>query len=207
MPPRRTVIDDDGVLFIADENRILELVNQALKGNNRAWAELERLFKQILHNSIKRRIRSPETAEDIYQEAWIKAYIKLPDLREPKRFGGWLYRIALNCIRDHWRTEQRQAPQESTNSEEIMSRILDLAPRPDELVEANELAQIIRSATNQLSETQRAILILKYYDGLSYAEIAEVLGKPVSTIRSNHRHAIQSLREQRLLISYTIRNL
>jgi RNA polymerase sigma factor (sigma-70 family) len=200
--PMRCRSDDILTDVALDETKIKSLIEGACRGNREAVEKLFKFHRENIYQFVYRRVRNPHDTEDLTQDILIKIIVNLPKLRHPERFGGWWMRIALNVMNDYFGKSHRGRFVSVDNYELMALNIEDSALKPDKQAIENQLAYDIQKAIDALPKTQRAVFILKEYDGLSYAEIAAVLGRPVNTIRSNHRHAKQTLRQNQTLRSY-----
>lgn len=128
-------------------------------------------------------------AEDLAQETFVRAFRALVRYEPRGKVSTWLFSIAANVARDHWRRQKRQAE----------------VPYEDEAlhVEARDLSEgmQVREALLSLSLEQRSVLILRYYHDLSYAEIAEALVIPVGTVRSRIHNGLERLKGQLLEVT------
>jgi RNA polymerase sigma-70 factor (ECF subfamily) len=163
-----------------------ELVQQVLDGRVDAFNLLVWRWQRPLYNFLYRMTGEREQARDLAQEAFLRAYTRLRDLKEPDKFGAWLYRIALNQHRSHLRTH---AAQEAQWSPEI-----DTELEAPVTVAARELRITVRALVGRLTPEQREVVLLKIYDGFKFEEIAEILGCPASTVKSRLYAAFDQLR-------------
>lgn len=126
-------------------------------------------------------------AQDICQEAFLRAYARLKDLREKERFASWLFRIAVNLhrsvVRRPWFQNEKQAPQVIADSP---------GSGPDTPA---ELRIFIRRLLAGLASEHREVVILKVYHGFDFQEIAAILDCPVSTVKSRLYKAFEELRQ------------
>jgi len=160
------------------------LAVSAVTGNLRAAEELYRRYHTPLVCYLQRLTRDEDTAEDLFQEAFFRAYANL-DRFDPRRpFRPWLYRIATNVSLDWLRSQSRALPPADWPTE----------PSVADVVEERELARNVEEAVSALSGDHRTVFILRQYQGLSYAEIAEVCGCPEGTARSRMHYALRILR-------------
>ena len=196
---RRNTMDDISAAVDPDANRIQALVNGARKGIEKHFEDLQKIFARKVYQFVYRRVGNPHDAEDLCQDIWIKVFINLPRLRQPASFKGWLFQIAIQAVNEYLGQPYRRWFVRSDDYEEMALRIEDVALKPDAIAMGNELSHDLWEAYDQLPKAQQAVFILKEYDGWSYAEIAAFLDNPVSTIRSNHRHAKQALRQNSAL--------
>src|SRR5262245_55686047 len=154
----------------------VDLVRQAQGGDDVAFERLAGASIDRLYAVALRITRDPTLAEDAVQQALVAAWRDLPSLREPERFEAWTYRLLVHACsrelrrRDPWRT--RVVP---------LTDDLAIASAPEHVVVEREA---VERAFARLRDDQRAVLVLHHYAGMSLAEIASVIGRPASTIRS-----------------------
>ena len=130
-------------------------------------------------------------AEDLVQEAFLRVLRSIGQYRHPRPFKPWLYAITTNLARDHYkRAETRHAADVQLDKE--MTRGPDA--RPEDRLVANQEAQQVAAAVMTLPAHQREALVLRYYQGLSLAEVASALGVPVGTVKSRIHLALRRLR-------------
>ncbi len=154
-----------------------------------AFEELVRLYHRPVVQMLYRMCGELPMAEDAAQEAFIRAWRHLPRYRPRAPFRHWLYRIAINAMRDMVRRRR----------EEVDIEALPLTADgegPEEAWERQERIAQVRAAVLALPEASRAVLILREYEGLSYREIAQTLGIPVGTVMSRLHYARSRLRDR-----------
>jgi len=136
---------------------------------------------------VGRFVRDREEVADVTQEAFIKAYRALPNFRGDSAFYTWLYRIAANAAKNHLVALGRRPTSDMALDD---SEVFDVPGRlkdhqsPDEVIMGQELEVLISRTIEELPAELRAALTLREFEGLSYAEIADVLGCPIGTVRS-----------------------
>jgi len=182
---------------------ISELVHRAKQGDDEAFGMLVEQYQDNIYGYVSRMLHDPEEAEDVAQEVFIRAYRNLAGFREAASFPTWLYRIATNLAIDAARSRKsRRAdtvsldePVETAEGE--ISRQLPADRRGTvSQVESSHLQQIVAEAIAQLSAKLRTVITLYDIEGLSYEEIAEVLGCPVGTVKSRLFNARNQLRDK-----------
>lgn len=180
-----------------------ELVKRFQNGEEKVFNSLVSEYQKRIFNLIYKYVPNSETAKDLSQEVFLKAFLALPHFKRQSAFYSWLYRIAINLCIDYLRKQKRshilpfnELPTDS-NDEEILS---DLKPSPSEQAEMKELGQIIRKAVNQLPPGQRRVFNLRYQEGLQLKEIAARLNRSEGTIKAHLHHARRRL--QTLLLPY-----
>jgi RNA polymerase sigma-70 factor (ECF subfamily) len=179
------------------------LVSRVLGGDVGAFNALARRWQKPLYNFAYRYTGHVEEAEDICQEALSRAYAHLARLRDPERFGSWLYAIAYRMCQDRGRRKRRRVEVSTDEMAEAgvdPSSLLAGAGReaggedPEDLVEANELGELLHRALQKLPEEQRVALVLREYQGYTSGEIARLLEVPVATVRSRIFYGLKSMR-------------
>jgi len=163
------------------------LVRRAKKGDFRAFDLLVIKYQAKIISISQRLVKDINIAEDMAQETFIKAYKVLDSFREESAFYTWIYRIAVNTSKNYLISRGRF--KENTESEmhtDFSNSILELEGQdsPEDLLLADNLKDLINAELNDLPEEIRTSLTLREYDGLSYAEISNILDCPVGTVRS-----------------------
>ena len=171
----------------------LEIIQMTLTESSEAFGELVEKYQARLYNSIVQ-IFGPRDAEDIVQDAFVKAFQKLDSFKGTSSFYTWLYRIAFNTAVSHLR---KQPPIISIDElqEAIGDNLADDGERPGEAMEKKERSKQIQSALQLLTEEHRTILILREVEQMSYETLANLFQLPVGTIRSRLHRARMCLRE------------
>ena len=166
----------------------LELIKQAQQGDRWAFGELVRHHREGTINVVYRMCGDVALAEEAAQEAFIRAWTHLPSYKPRSPFRNWVYRIATNVALDTLRSQKETVDVESVDVE-------DSGQRPDELTETRERGDRVRQAVLELPPASRAVIVLREYEGLSYAEIADTLSIPVGTVMSRLNYARTLLRQ------------
>lgn len=133
-------------------------------------------------------------AEDLFQETMTRGIQELPRYDTGRSFSTWLFTIATNLWRDHARSGRRAARREVRDLAEPVPHVPPVSPL-DEIMH-REVADQVREALSDLDEDHRVVLTLRHYQGLRYAEIAEVLGCPIGTIKSRMHAAVAAIRDR-----------
>ena len=180
-----------------------QLVQRAQRGDLRAFDLLVLKYQGRIAALVSRYVSDAGELEDVTQEAFIKAYRALGKFRGDSAFYTWLYRIAVNAAKNHLVAKGRRPGANATieDAEGLdEGGLLSESASPEALAMGGELAEVVESALNGLPDELKAALMLREFDGLSYDDIADVLGCPVGTVRSRifrAREAIdQRVREQ-----------
>ena len=173
-----------------------ELVARAQGGDLESFNQLIVRWERPIYALAYRVIGREEDARDVCQDAFLRAYRALPGFKGQAKFSSWLYRIALNLCRD-WIRRQRRAPV-SQMPEDVDSMELAAQTGPvesiEDLVARRELSAIVEQAMSILSEEQRTAIILKEYHGLTFQEIADMQGCPLSTVKTRLYQGLSLLR-------------
>lgn len=176
------------------------LVERTLAGERRAFGELVERYQKRVYAIAYGILRDRDDAWDAAQEAFVKAYKNLSRFKGDAAFYTWMYRITYNLAIDHYRSKGRKAAVHFEDPA-LMESALEAEGRPTyqtdpaELTDRAELTRILHEAMNRLSEKHRAIIVLREVEGLSYEEIASVLGIPKGTVMSRLFHARKNLQD------------
>lgn len=180
-----------------------QLVQRAQRGDLRAFDLLVLKYQGRISALVSRYVSDAGEVEDVTQEAFIKAYRALGKFRGDSAFYTWLYRIAANAAKNHLVAKGRRPGADATIEDAEgfdEGGMLSESASPEALAMGGELAEVVEFALNALPDELKAALMLREFDGLSYDDIADVLGCPVGTVRSRifrAREAIdQRVKEQ-----------
>jgi RNA polymerase sigma-70 factor (ECF subfamily) len=182
------------IVPLSDEQAMARVQNE---DDEAAFELLARRWRQAVWRLCARMTQDPHRAEDLAQEAFLRLYAHRRRYRPEARFSTFLWRIALNLCRDEYRRIQRR--QELNLAEPPLESPASLqnsgSPTlsPDESAIAGEEAEQVRRAVARLSESQRAVLVLRHYEGLKFREIAQVLEIPEGTVKSRMAEALVQL--------------
>jgi RNA polymerase sigma-70 factor (ECF subfamily) len=173
-----------------------ELVEAFRGGDLAAFDALVRRWDRRIRGAIHRILGSEDDARDLSQETFLKAYRALGTFKGEARFSSWLYQIALNLCRDRMRRRKGKTLVSLGELEEDGMGLVSGPGRPTalDLVEAGDLARTVAAAVAALPEEQREIIVLKEYQELTFVEIAEVLGVPLSTVKTRLYRGLGQLR-------------
>ena len=164
------------------------LVQRAIGGDSAAFGTLVERYQQQVFNLALRMVGSRADAEDLAQEAFIRAWRALPSFHQSAQFSTWLYRLTSNICIDFLRSRGRKPTVSLTvEGDDEESEELDVADErydPEENFQRAELQRAVQRGLNTLPEEFRTILILRELEGLSYAEIGEMLHLEEGTVKS-----------------------
>jgi RNA polymerase sigma-70 factor (ECF subfamily) len=179
-----------------DEN----LVKQTQRGDKAAFNLLVIKYQHRVAKLVSRFVHNHEEAEDVVQEAFIKAYRAIGKFRGESQFYTWLYRIAVNTAKNYLVSRSRKPPASDLDAEEaetmsVGARLTDIAT-PERNMLADEIAGTVRRVIEELPEDLRTALTLREFEGLSYDDIANAMGCPVGTVRSRIFRAREAIDAQ-----------
>jgi RNA polymerase sigma-70 factor (ECF subfamily) len=178
-----------------------ELVERAQRGDKTAFDLLVQKYQRKLGRLLSRMIRDQAEVEDVVQEAFIKAYRALPNFRGDSAFYTWLYRIGINTAKNYLVAMGRR-PQVSTEIEvedaENFEDGHDLRTidTPETELMTKQIAQTVNDTVAALPEELRTAITLREIEGLSYEEIATLMGCPIGTVRSRIFRARETIAEK-----------
>ena len=165
-----------------------DVIRRVLDGDVNAFEELVKAYETKVYNLALQMLGNKQDAQDVTQEAFIKAYNSLSSFRGESRFSGWLYRIVSNMCLDFLRKKSRGKPGsltvEDDDGEEIQLDLPDTSQAPEEVLEKKLTRDAVRRGLASLPPDARQILLLREIEGLSYEEIGETLGLESGTVKS-----------------------
>jgi RNA polymerase sigma-70 factor (ECF subfamily) len=171
------------------------LIEAALQGKAWGYEELVNRYKDRLFTAIRSDVGCAAMAEDIVQDAFVRAVMNLDSFRYQSHFYTWLYRIAINSRRSYLRNRQRFHQVNADNDAHLLDRDDRRDTPPDQLQRA-EAREQVSQALARLESHHRTILILREFDGLDYESIAEVLSVHKGTVRSRLSRARARLKHE-----------
>jgi RNA polymerase sigma-70 factor (ECF subfamily) len=169
------------VIFREVEDR--DLIAKARRGDVEAFNLLVSRWEKRIFNYLLRLLANREDALDVSQEVFLKAYQNLPKLDAAEKFAGWLFRIAHNEAFSLLRRKRPESELPMERPEHTGGRLLPM-----------ELSLAVESALKVLNDDQRDAVLLKVYQGFKFDEMAEILGCPVSTVKSRLYTALDLLK-------------
>src|ERR1700719_5067887 len=175
-----------------------ELVARSIRGDSESFNELVLRWERPIYALAYRTIGREDEARDVCQETFLRAFRALPRFRGQAKFSSWLYRIALNLCRDWMRRQRRTPVVQAPEDVDLMD--LAAASEPSEsiedLVARQQQVRAVQRAMTVLPEEQRAAIILKEYHGLTFQEIADLVGCPLSTVKTRLYQGLTVLRRE-----------
>jgi RNA polymerase sigma-70 factor, ECF subfamily len=169
-------------------------VAAALSGQQSAFEQIVRRYQRPMVNLIARMTGDRGHAEDLAQEAFVKAFRSLPAFDTTRRLSSWLFRIAHNTAIDALRRPRHQMVSIDARTREARESVsTPVAPREPDPVEREALGHALEAAMNRLRPDFRAAVALRYDEGLPFDEIGHVMGIPEATARSHVHRARKEL--------------
>lgn len=164
------------------------LVKRVQEGDKKAFDLLVLKYQSKIINLVMRYLRDPDEANDVAQEAFLKAYRALPKFRGDSAFYTWLYRIAVNTAKNYLVAVKRRPVEydldlQDPEQYEMQARLKDI-DSPEGMLLKDEVQKTIDKAVEALPEDLRTAIILREMEGMTYEEIAETMECPVGTVRS-----------------------
>ena len=178
-------------------SRIIQLVESAQAGDQLAFHRLVDHYQPEIYRMLYYRTRSRMDAEDLTQDVFLKAYKHLPRLQSPAVFRSWLYRIAVNRVKDHFRKMRFRALFGNSSVDDENFRETEemvMAPQAPEELERKEFWRQVEKMLNVLSRMEKEVFILRFFDQLSLKEITAALGKNESTIKTHLYRALKKMK-------------
>jgi RNA polymerase sigma-70 factor, ECF subfamily len=173
-----------------------ELVARSMGGDTDSFNQLILRWERPIYALAYRVIGREEEARDVCQEAFLRAYRALPGFKGQAKFSSWLYRITLNLCRDWIRKQRRQPVSQFPEDADIDEMASAAGPSEsiEDLVARRELSGVVEQAMSHLPEEQRTAIILKEYHGMTFQEIADLQGCPLSTVKTRLYQGLSVLR-------------
>lgn len=172
----------------------LELVEQAQAGNGDAFRGLVDRHARVLFHTAYRLTHNEQSAEDVVQEALLKAYRKLDKFDRRAEFGTWLYRITVNSAMDLMRKESRRAAKAPMDGGLELETFASTEPAPDRVAASGEMGREVRRVLAGLSPLERSAFILRHFEGRTTTEICETLGIRTGATKQAVFRAVRKLR-------------
>ena len=177
---------------ISDE----QLVELSRTGDEDAFARLVRRYEKELYNFLLKFLGQSASAEDVFQEAFLQVHQSLGTFESGRRFRPWLYTIAANKARDLFRSQARRPtvqltpPDDETDISQLWDGLLKDTTTPQQQLQLKQRQEFVREVIGQMPDHLREILVLAYFNQLSYKELSEVLGIPLGTVKSRLHSAV-----------------
>ncbi len=169
------------------------LMAQVAEGKRDCLEPLVRRYASPLLTFIRRMVGDDHRGEELFQEVFLAVWAKRRQYQAPRPFKPWLYAIAVNKCREWFRGPS--VPVTGPLDEAAPTAPAAPGPSPVDTAIATETAALVAAAVTRLPAQQRAVVVLRIWDGLSYAEIAQVVGRTEATVRSHMPHGLAAIRK------------
>ncbi|TYO96578.1 sigma-70 family RNA polymerase sigma factor [Desulfallas thermosapovorans] len=180
------------------DNTVKLLVDKSKKGHTEAFEQLVKMYQNKVYALCYQLTNSQSDAQDLAQEAFVKAYRSLSGFRNEADFGTWIHRITVNL----WiNTKRRRRPELSldatitTDNGEVSFDVPSDDESPEDIIERKEFSSLVQRTMNGLSEEHRTVLILREMHGYNYDEIAQIMNCSLGTVKSRINRARQNLKK------------
>lgn len=173
-----------------------QLLTSFRSGDEQAFTQLVRRYEKRLYNYLLRFLGRPTWAEDVFQETFLQVYISVASFDPNRRFRPWLYTIATNKARDYLRSSARRHAihltnlDDDTGSSQLWDQLMTEETTAYDILDLKEQKELVRKVVEQLPDHLRQILILAYFEQLSYKEMADILEIPLGTVKSRLHAAV-----------------
>jgi RNA polymerase sigma-70 factor, ECF subfamily len=174
-----------------------ELIYRFKAGDETGFDELVRRYRQRIHALLYRLVRNPEDASDLAQDVFVRAYQALPRFKGNSSFYTWIYRIAVNQAFNLHRARNRKKARRDleVDLDEDVVNTVAAREHPQGDLRQTELRLAIRNAVDLLPERQRAVFVLRQYQGLTNLEVAQTLKCSMGAVKANYFFALQKLKK------------
>jgi RNA polymerase sigma-70 factor, ECF subfamily len=174
-------------------------IGAVLAGNREAYGELVKRHSRMLFRLAYRMTGNQADADDVVQDAFLRAYQKLATFESRADFGTWIYRIAVHCALDRLakrRAEEARRVSEENDPEQDAVQVPDLSPNPERLAMSAEIAALREVAMRGLSPMERTAFVLRHMEDRSTEEIAAALNVTPNTAKQSVYRAVQKVRHR-----------
>lgn len=174
-----------------------QVVAQALAGSEDAYRELVERYERPVWSLVVRMVHDDAVAEELAQDAFVKAFRALDSYDPKRKFSSWLFKIAHNATLDHLRRKNLDTVPLETDQEDdwdLKERLEDTATRsPEAEASRGDLAEALEDAVGSLRPEYREVVVLRFGEGLAYQEIVEITGLPLGTVKTYLHRARKEL--------------
>ncbi len=182
--------DKSGLSIGSEENSSdLTIIAQVRQGDRAAFSLLVRKYQKAVLRMALRIVRDLETAEDVVQETFLKAYQKLHLFEGRAAFKSWLFQISINTAKNKLRGRRHEAL-------DISKVNIAVLPEAESELEGVDLKEALNQVIDELPERQKMALVLRVYEDLSFKEVAQIMECPYDTAKANYRHALIKLKSR-----------
>lgn len=175
-----------------------ELVALSIGGDAESFNQLVLRWERPIFALAYRVIGREEEARDVVQETFLRAFRGIGNFRGQAKFSSWVYRIALNLCRDWIRRERRAPIMPTPEGVDVIELAAEQGPVEsiEDLVARNDISKVVADLMTRLPEEQRTAIVLKEYHGMTFQEIADLQGVPLSTVKTRLYQGLSVLRRQ-----------
>ena len=175
-----------------------ELVALSMSGDSESFNQLILRWERPIYALAYRTLGREEEARDVVQETFLRAFRGLKNFRGQAKFSSWIYRIALNLCRDWMRRERRAPIAPTPEGVDLVELAAEQEPAEsiEDLVARHDMSRVVARAMARLPDEQRMAIILKEYHGMTFQEIADLQGCPLSTVKTRLYQGLSVLRRQ-----------
>jgi RNA polymerase sigma-70 factor (ECF subfamily) len=177
-----------------EKNPESELIARAKKGDMQAFEVLVRKHQQGIYRLCRRMTGAHQSADDLSQETFIKAYFSLPKFKDGRNFYTWIRKIAVNNSLNYLKKHMREEPLDEKESRIPGNSSLTGQELPQDRVQRNHLEQKFKKALKALPADQKIIFCLRFYEDMSYKEISHLMNLPNGTVMSRLNRARKKLK-------------
>lgn len=170
---------------MTDEERILVTQFRMPASRKRAFEAIVKRYSRVLYSHLSKFCQNREDLEDLLQVVWIKAWKGLDQFRGDSKLSTWLFTIATREAYDRFRSKKRIATQELQDSAGFNS--------PNSLPDSTEILMLLQKAIDTLPEKQQQVFIMRYFEELTYEEMAENTGTSVGALKASYHHAVKKI--------------
>lgn len=182
------------------DQMIREKIKAVKKGDQAAYEDLVSFYQNKIYQHCYRMLGNAHEAEDMAQEAFIRAYVNIHSFDDKRKFSTWLYRIATNLTIDRLRKRKPDyfldAEVKGTEGLDMYSQLQSEDISPVEEVEANELQSYIHQEISELPPKYRSIIMLRYLEEFSLQEISDIMDIPLGTVKTRIHRGREALRKK-----------
>lgn len=174
-----------------------QLVKNYLEGNDKAFEELVKKYLKPIYNFLYRMAGDRQTAEDLAQDTFFKAWKNLRRFDQDRNFKTWLFTVAKNTAFDFFK-KKKGLPFSTFTDDEGKNWLENMAGEnilPDEILAREDITKELEEKLKEIPEYYRIILLLRYKEDFSLREITEILGEPYNTVKSRHQRALARLKK------------
>lgn len=180
-----------------EQEKLTALVRGVQNGDEAAFTELYQSFYNDIYYFARKTVGDADTACDITQETFVEVFRTIRDLREPAAFVTWMHRIAYHQCTRHFKKKKEILVEEDEDGNTLFDTLADESEdaSPSDVYEKEELCRVVQSMVQELSEEQRAAVVLYYYDELPVSRIAEIQGVSEGTVKSRLNYARRAMKK------------